>query len=38
MLEAGEYTMKRFASIYGLRYEGMATNRKEAEVLASKVK
>ena len=38
MLEAGEYTMKRFASLYGLRYEGMATNRKEAEVLASKVK
>lgn len=26
MLEAGEYTMKRFASLYGMTYGGMATN------------
>lgn len=25
MLEAGEYTMKRFAGIYGLNYKGMIT-------------
>lgn len=37
MMEAGEYTMKRFASLYGLRYEGMAASRKEAEVLSAKV-
>ena len=37
MLEAGEYTIKRFANLYGLRYEGMATNHKEAEVLSDKV-
>lgn len=34
MLEAGEYTMKRFAGLYGMEYLGMATNRKEAEQLA----
>lgn len=33
MLEAGEYTMKRFAVIYGMEYGGMATNRTEAEEL-----
>ena len=33
MLEAGEYTMKRFAALYGMRYEGMATNKTEAEGL-----
>lgn len=33
MLEAGEYTMKRFAGLYGMTYGGMATNRKEAEEL-----
>lgn len=37
MLEAGEYTMSRFAGLYGLTYEGMATNRKEAEKLAAKL-
>lgn len=31
MLEAGEYTMKRFAKLYGMQYIGMATNAKEAE-------
>ncbi len=35
MLEAGEYTMKRFAGLYGLSYQGMATSRKEAEKLGS---
>lgn len=34
MLEAGEYTMKRFAGLYGMEYAGMATNRREAEKLA----
>lgn len=34
MLEAGEYTMKRFAGLYGMEYAGMATSRKEAEALA----
>ena len=33
MLEAGEYTMKRFASLYGMEYMGMATNGKEAKEL-----
>ena len=30
MMEAGEYTMKRFAGLYGMEYAGMATNRSEA--------
>ena len=30
MLEAGEYTMKRFAALYGMTYGGMATNKAEA--------
>lgn len=33
MMEAGEYTMKRFAGLYGMKYAGMATNRYEAEKL-----
>ncbi len=33
MLEAGEYTMKRFAALYGMSYGGMATNKAEAEKL-----
>lgn len=37
MLEAGDYTMRRFAGLYGLSYEGMATNRKEAERLSAKI-
>lgn len=36
MLEAGEYTMKRFAMLYGLEYAGMATNKSEAEALGKK--
>ena len=34
MLEAGEFTMKRFAALYGMTYEGMATNKNEAAKLA----
>ena len=37
MLEAGDYKMRRFASLYGLSYEGMATNRKEAVRLSAKI-
>lgn len=33
MLEAGEYTMKRFAALYGMDYAGMAVNAAEAEKL-----
>lgn len=35
MLEAGEFTMKRFAALYGLTYVGMAKNAKEARNLAA---
>lgn len=35
MIEAGEYTMKRFAKLYGLTYMGMAKNAKEAVTLAA---
>jgi multimeric flavodoxin WrbA len=38
MLDAGEYTMKRFASLYGMEYMGMASNRREAEALAAQLK
>ena len=37
MLEAGEYTMKRFAAHYGLSYGGMMTNRDEAAKLTKTV-
>lgn len=30
MLEAGEYTMQRFAALYGMRYAGTVTNRRDA--------
>lgn len=33
MLEAGEYTMKRFAALYGMEYGGMVTNGDEATKL-----
>lgn len=33
MLEAGEYTMKRFAGLYGMEYVGMATSKAEAKQL-----
>ena len=34
MLEAGEYTMRRFAGLYGMKYAGMATNKREAAKLS----
>lgn len=37
MLEAGEYTMKRFAGLYGMRYAGMASNQTEAEELSTQL-
>lgn len=37
MLEAGEYTMKRFAALYGMTYGGMVTNSKEAAALRKDV-
>ena len=33
MLEAGEYTMKRFAALYGMTYGGMATSKADAAKL-----
>lgn len=33
MLDRGEYTMSRFASLYGAEYMGMATNEHEAREL-----
>ena len=33
MLEAGEYTMKRFAALYGMTYGGMATSKAQAAEL-----
>ena len=36
-LDAGEYTMSRFASLYGLDYQGMASNSREAVRLAEKL-
>ena len=37
MLEAGEYTMKRFAALYGMSYGGMATPRREAAALGKHI-
>lgn len=37
MLEAGEYTINRFANLYGMSYGGMATNTAEAEKLNKKM-
>ena len=37
MMEAGEYTMKRFAALYGLDYLGMATNAAEAAALSERL-
>lgn len=37
MLEAGDYTMKRFASLYGMSYGGMITNEDEAIKLSEEV-
>ena len=37
MLEAGEYTMKRFAKLYGMSYIGMATNGADAAKLNKEI-
>lgn len=37
MLEKAEYTMSRFARMYGMEYVGMATDSKEAEHIAKKI-
>lgn len=37
MLEAGEFTMKRFAQLYGMTYCGMAVNKAEAAALSKTV-
>lgn len=37
MMEAGEYTMNRFAKLYGFAYAGMATNKSEAEKLGNSI-
>ncbi|MGN0058729.1 MAG: flavodoxin family protein [Phocaeicola plebeius] len=37
MIDDGEYTMSRFAGMYGFSYEGMATNKSEAKALRSKL-
>lgn len=35
ILEVGEFTMKRFAGLYGFKYMGMATDKKEAKKLGA---
>lgn len=37
MLEAGEFTMRRFAALYGMKYAGTATNRIEAAQLGKNI-
>lgn len=37
MLEAGEYTMKRFAALYGYDFMGMASNEEEAMALRNRL-
>lgn len=37
MMEAGEYTMNRFARIYGFEYLGMATDRRSAKEILKKL-
>lgn len=37
MLEAGEYTMKRFAGLYGMKYRGMATDKTVAIKLSKSI-
>lgn len=38
MIDDGEYSMSRFAGMYGFTYEGMANDRKGVEVLREKLK
>lgn len=37
MLEAGEYTMKRFAALYGMTYGSMVTNKASAAKLNKEI-
>lgn len=37
MMEAGEFTIERFAKLYGMEYMGMASNKKEAALLSEKL-
>ena len=37
MMEAGEYTMKRFAKLYGMEYAGMVMDKKEAARLGREI-
>lgn len=37
MLEAGEYTIKRFAALYGMAYSGMVTSKADAAKLSKEV-
>lgn len=37
MLEKAEYTMSRFAGMYGMEYVGMATDSGEAKALSGKI-
>lgn len=37
MLDAGEYTMRRFAELYGMEYIGMVTNIEEARAFSTKL-
>lgn len=37
MLEKAEYTMNRFAQMYGMEYVGMATNSSQARTLSGKI-
>lgn len=38
MIDDGEYSMSRFARMYGFTYEGMATDRVQAQELRAKLK
>ena len=37
MIDDGEYTMSRFAGMYGFTYKGMATNKEQAQQLHEKL-
>ena len=36
-MAAGDYTVGRYAGLYGFAYQGMATNKKEAQELAKRI-
>ena len=36
-MAAGDYTVGRYAVLYGFAYQGMATNKKEAQELAKRI-